>query len=101
MATAQSHADTLETLGLSVEALSPKTLAVRAVPTTLADGDPVALARSVLGELSQHEASTGYCSGQYVQIGAEILVQHRRGVAAAFLPHTQRQNYGLLPTQCR
>jgi DNA mismatch repair protein MutL len=33
-------------------------LAVRAVPSSLAQGDPVALARSVLGELAQHEAST-------------------------------------------
>ena len=57
-ATAQAHADTLHTLGLEVSALSPTTLAVRAVPTTLAQGDAVALARSVLAELSQHEAST-------------------------------------------
>ena len=69
MATAQSHADTLETLGLSVEALSPKTLAVRAVPTTLADGDHVALARSVLGELSQHEASTVITRAQNELLG--------------------------------
>jgi DNA mismatch repair protein MutL len=38
--------------------LSAQTLAVRAVPSSLAQGDPVALARSVLAELSQHEAST-------------------------------------------
>jgi DNA mismatch repair protein MutL len=34
----------------------PKTLAVRAVPTTLAQGDAVELARSVLAELAQHDA---------------------------------------------
>ena len=33
-------------------------ITVRAVPSSLAQGDPVALARSVLAELSQHEAST-------------------------------------------
>ena len=33
-------------------------LAVRAVPTTLAQGDAVELARSVLAELAQHDAST-------------------------------------------
>ena len=57
-ATAEAHADTLQALGLEVSAFSPTTLAVRAVPTTLAQGDAVALARSVLAELSQHEAST-------------------------------------------
>ena len=31
---------------------------MRAVPTTLAAGDPVELARGVLAELSQHDAST-------------------------------------------
>jgi DNA mismatch repair protein MutL len=57
-ATAEAHADTLQTLGLEVSAFSPTTLAVRAVPTTLAQGDAVALARSVLAELAQHDAST-------------------------------------------
>ena len=57
-ATAETHADTLHTLGLEVSAFSPTTLAVRAVPTTLAQGDAVALARSVLAELAQHDAST-------------------------------------------
>jgi DNA mismatch repair protein MutL len=57
-ATAEAHADTLQALGLEVSAFSPTTLAVRAVPTTLAQGDAVALARSVLAELAQHEAST-------------------------------------------
>jgi DNA mismatch repair protein MutL len=57
-ATAEAHADTLHALGLEVSAFSPTTLAVRAVPTTLAQGDAVALARSVLAELAQHDAST-------------------------------------------
>lgn len=58
IATAQAHEQTLNTLGLAVEPLTAKTLAVRAVPTALAQGDAVALARSVLAELQQHEAST-------------------------------------------
>jgi DNA mismatch repair protein MutL len=58
VATAEAHADTLSTLGLEITPFSAKTLAVRAVPSTLAQGDPVELARSVLAELSQHEAST-------------------------------------------
>ena len=45
-------------LGLEVSALSAKTLAVRSVPTHLAQGDAVALARSVLAELAHPDAST-------------------------------------------
>ncbi len=58
VATAEDCAEVLKTLGLEVTALSPKTLAVRAVPTTLAQGEPVELARSVLAELGLHDAST-------------------------------------------
>jgi DNA mismatch repair protein MutL len=57
VATAEAHTDTLQTLGLEISSFSPKTLAVRAVPATLAQGDVVELARSVLAELAQHEAS--------------------------------------------
>ena len=58
VATAESNAETLKLLGLDVAPLSAKTLAVRAVPTSLAQGDAVELARSVLAELAQHDAST-------------------------------------------
>ena len=58
VATAESTAEVLAQLGLEIVPFSPKTLAVRAVPNTLAAGDPVELARSVLAELSQHDAST-------------------------------------------
>jgi DNA mismatch repair protein MutL len=58
VATAEAHAEVLRTLGLEISPFSPKTLAVRAVPTTLANGDAVELARSVLAELAQHDAST-------------------------------------------
>lgn len=58
VATAETAAEVLAQLGLEIVPFSPKTLAVRAVPTTLAAGDPVELARSVLAELSQHDAST-------------------------------------------
>jgi len=58
VATVEDCTEVLGTLGLEITALSPKTLAVRAVPTTLAQGDPVELARSVLAELGQHDAST-------------------------------------------
>ena len=58
VATTEAHGATLETLGLEITPFSAKTLAVRAVPTTLAQGDAVELARSVLTELAQHDAST-------------------------------------------
>lgn len=58
VATAEACAATLSTLGLEITPLSAKTLAVRAVPTTLAQGDAAELARSVLAELAQHDAST-------------------------------------------
>jgi DNA mismatch repair protein MutL len=58
VATAQAHADTLALLGLDITPLSERTLAVRAVPASLAQGDVTALARSVLAELTQVDAST-------------------------------------------
>ncbi|MES2400362.1 MAG: DNA mismatch repair endonuclease MutL [Pseudomonadota bacterium] len=58
VAIAEASVDVLATLGLEITPFSPKTLAVRAVPTSLAQGDAVELARSVLAELAQHDAST-------------------------------------------
>jgi len=58
IATAEGSADTLAALGLEITAFSAKTLAVRAVPGSLAQGDAVELARAVLAELAQHDAST-------------------------------------------
>jgi DNA mismatch repair protein MutL len=58
VAIAEACAEALQELGLEISMLSSKTLAVRAVPSSLAQGDAVALARSVLAELSQHDAST-------------------------------------------
>jgi DNA mismatch repair protein MutL len=58
VATAEACATVLPVLGLEITPFSPRTLAVRAVPAALADGDAVELARSVLAELAQHDAST-------------------------------------------
>lgn len=57
VATAEQRADALQRLGLDVSPLSPSVLAVRARPAALAGGDVVELARSVLAELAQYEAS--------------------------------------------
>lgn len=56
IATCESHAEVLSSLGLEMSILSANSLAVRRVPASLAQGDAVALARSVLGELAQHDA---------------------------------------------
>ena len=56
MATAETHASVLAELGLELASLSAQSLVVRRVPASLAQGDAVALARSVLAELAQHEA---------------------------------------------
>jgi len=55
--TAEEERDALLALGLELDVMSPTTLAVRAVPSALLDGDPVGLARSVLAELREHGAS--------------------------------------------
>jgi DNA mismatch repair protein MutL len=65
MACAEAHTQTLRELGLELTRLSPRTLAVRAVPATLANGDPVALARDLLGELAEHDASDAVRSAQH------------------------------------
>lgn len=58
IATAEQQADNLRTLGLDIAPLSAGTLAVRARPAALAGGDVVELARSVLAELAQYDASS-------------------------------------------
>jgi DNA mismatch repair protein MutL len=54
---AETHVEALAQLGLEITPFSPQTLAVRAVPNSLTQGDVVELARSVLAELMQHDAS--------------------------------------------
>jgi DNA mismatch repair protein MutL len=57
IATAQAKAEALHALGLEITLLSASTLAVRSRPAALDGADVVALARSVLAELSQYDAS--------------------------------------------
>jgi DNA mismatch repair protein MutL len=58
MATVEAQGDTLRTLGIDVSPISPTVLAVRSRPAALAGGDVVELARSVLAELAQYDASS-------------------------------------------
>ena len=57
IATAEARAASLLRLGLDVAPLSAKVLAIRARPALLLGGDVVALARGVLAELAQFDAS--------------------------------------------
>src|SRR4029079_7888683 len=57
-ALAETHADALRALGLDVSPLGPHTLAVRSLPAALLQADPVELARSVLADLAEVDAST-------------------------------------------
>jgi DNA mismatch repair protein MutL len=57
IATAEAQAETLRTLGLDITPLAAGVLAVRSHPAALAGADVVELARSVLAELAQFDAS--------------------------------------------
>jgi DNA mismatch repair protein MutL len=57
VATAEEHGATLNQLGFDVAAISPFALAVRAVPSMLADADASVLARALLRDIREYGAS--------------------------------------------
>jgi DNA mismatch repair protein MutL len=57
VATAEEHGATLNLLGFDVAAISPFALAVRAVPSMLADADAAGLARALLRDIREYGAS--------------------------------------------
>lgn len=57
IATAEAQAETLQRLGLDISPLSARMLAVRERPALLAGGDVIELARGVLAELAQFDAT--------------------------------------------
>ena len=65
IATAEAQADNLRALGLDVSPLSATLLAVRSQPAALVGGDVVDLARSVLAELAQFDASSAIQRAQH------------------------------------
>jgi DNA mismatch repair protein MutL len=79
IATAEAHEATLQQLGLEVSAFSAKTLAVRAVPTTLAQGSPTELARSVLAQLAQH--------GDSADAGSQVIERAQHDILASMACH--------------
>ena len=57
VATVEEHGTTLNLLGFDVAAISPFALAVRAVPSMLANADTTELARAVLRDIREYGAS--------------------------------------------
>ena len=57
VATAEEHGATLNRLGFDVAAISPFALAVRAVPSMLAEADASVLARALLRDIREYGAS--------------------------------------------
>ena len=57
VATAEENSGVLASLGFSVSALGPGTLAVRGIPALLRDADAVVLARAVLADVREYGAS--------------------------------------------
>ena len=57
LATADEHSGVLGSLGFSLSALGPNTLAVRGVPALLRDADAAMLARAVLADIREYGAS--------------------------------------------
>ena len=74
VAAAEEHGAALAALGFDIAALSPTTLAVRALPALLADADPVLLARDLLKEL--HESGA-----------AQVLAERRNELLATLACH--------------
>ncbi|NHF65458.1 DNA mismatch repair endonuclease MutL [Xanthomonas hortorum] len=55
--TAEREADTLASLGFEITRASPQSLHVRSIPALLANAEPEALLRDVLGDLREHGQS--------------------------------------------
>ena len=73
--TAQEHQDTLHALGFDIAALSPTTLAVRAVPTLLKNADAQTLARDVLRDVREYG-------------GSRVLIERRNELLGTLACHT-------------
>jgi len=75
VATANDHQDTLKALGFDIAALSPTTLAVRAVPTLLKNADAQTLARDVLRDVREFG-------------GSRVLIERRNELLGTLACHT-------------
>ncbi|WP_370819611.1 DNA mismatch repair endonuclease MutL [Pandoraea anhela] len=67
--TTEEHQETLTALGFDLAAISPTTLAVRAIPALLDGADAQALARAVLADLRQYGGSRVLTERQHELLG--------------------------------
>lgn len=73
--TVEEHQETLKTLGFDMSAISPTTLAVRAVPALLKNADAQSLARDVLREVREFG-------------GSRVLIDRRNELLGTLACHT-------------
>jgi DNA mismatch repair protein MutL len=73
--TVQEHQETLTALGFDIAAISPTTLAVRAVPTLLRNADAQTLARDVLRDVREYG-------------GSRVLIERRNELLGTLACHT-------------
>jgi DNA mismatch repair protein MutL len=73
--TVQEHQDTLKTLGFDIAALSPTTIAVRAIPALLKNADAQTLARDVLRDVREYG-------------GSRVLIERRNELLGTLACHT-------------
>jgi len=86
VATASEHQETLKALGFDIAALSPTTLAVRAVPTLLKSADAQTLARDVLRDVREFG-------------GSRVLIERRNELLGTLACHTAVRANRILSTQ--
>jgi len=75
VATAQEEQETLQALGFDIAAVSPTTLAVRAVPILLKNADAQTLARDVLRDVREYG-------------GSRVLIERRNELLGTLACHT-------------
>jgi DNA mismatch repair protein MutL len=73
--TAEEHHTTLTSLGFDIAAMSPTTLAVRAIPALLKNADVQSLARDLLRDLREFGSS-------------HVLTEHRNELLGTLACHT-------------
>jgi DNA mismatch repair protein MutL len=84
--TVQEHQETLKALGFDIAAISPTTLAVRAVPTLLRNADAQTLARDVLRDVREYG-------------GSRVLIERRNELLGTLACHTAVRANRILSVQ--
>lgn len=75
ISTAEENQDLLHKLGFNISAVSPTTLAVRAIPTLLKNADAQKLARDVLRDINEFG-------------GSRVLIEHRNNLLGTLACHS-------------